>query len=227
MGILDSNTRVVDFVLTQEGRKLRSQGKLKFVYFSVSDDDTDYQPFISNSGSLTAAAYTSSVNLQIENSLVLEAVNGYENKNLFGKDQINIKRNLFTVPQGQTIVPKIITMHRTGTVELNSQQRIVSDVFEKKDSNGNVTEMIGPVVRGYERFNSSKFTFEYQYTPDSFPKEYELEGLLIKTYLSTSNGYIPTHHKFDGNDDVSFRNDFKIVKNQENNNLLSDRKKNK
>lgn len=42
MGILDNKSRIVDTVLTWEGRQQFSEGKLGFVYYSFSDDEIVY-----------------------------------------------------------------------------------------------------------------------------------------------------------------------------------------
>ena len=42
-GILDSKSRVVDFILTDEGRKQVRDGDLKIEYASFTDRDTFYE----------------------------------------------------------------------------------------------------------------------------------------------------------------------------------------
>ncbi len=51
MGFLDKQSRVVDIVLTEKGRKLYAAGKLDFTYFGLFDDGIDYDPY--STGSLT------------------------------------------------------------------------------------------------------------------------------------------------------------------------------
>lgn len=43
MGILDSKTRIVDFVLTSEGRRKLSEGNLRFEFASFTDNGTFYE----------------------------------------------------------------------------------------------------------------------------------------------------------------------------------------
>lgn len=45
MGFLDRQSRVVDIVLTERGRKLFSTGKLDFAFFGLFDDGIDYDPY--------------------------------------------------------------------------------------------------------------------------------------------------------------------------------------
>lgn len=45
MGFLDKRDRVVDFVLTERGRKLYATGELDFTYFALLDDGLDYDPY--------------------------------------------------------------------------------------------------------------------------------------------------------------------------------------
>ena len=55
MGLLDKNDRIIDLVLPSEGRRQLSLGELEFKYFSVFDDEVDYDPYVANSGSLPPA----------------------------------------------------------------------------------------------------------------------------------------------------------------------------
>jgi hypothetical protein len=51
MGFLNPKERIIDIKLTQKGRELLSQGKLKVKFFSLFDDEVDYKN-TSLSGSL-------------------------------------------------------------------------------------------------------------------------------------------------------------------------------
>lgn len=52
MGYLDKQSRVIDVVLTECGRRLYALGKLDFAYFGLFDDMIDYDP-VKASGSFT------------------------------------------------------------------------------------------------------------------------------------------------------------------------------
>lgn len=223
MGLLDKNQDVIDFILTEEGKRLRSTGELRFAYYAFFDDEMDYNPVISNSGSLTAMQFTSSQIQQMEESIIKEAVSGYKDFNILGLDHTNVFRPLFTIPQGQNIVPKVVSVHKTGSIELKINQKAILDVFTKTDEFGNVLEQVGPVVRGYTRFNVEDFTFEYQYTPNSYPQEVALEGIRLQTFLSSSNGYIEVDPRHDLNDNVSFRND--LILNPVKNDVIKPKRK--
>ncbi len=54
MAFLDRQSRVVDFILTEHGRKLYALGQLDFEFFSLLDDGIDYDPWAT--GSLSDAA---------------------------------------------------------------------------------------------------------------------------------------------------------------------------
>ena len=43
-GILDSKTRFIDMIVTQEGKRQISTGRLRAKYASISDDQTFYDP---------------------------------------------------------------------------------------------------------------------------------------------------------------------------------------
>jgi hypothetical protein len=67
MGYLDKQSRVIDFVLTEHGRKLFSVGQLDFTYFALLDDGVDYDPW--STGSMTPTERE----LQVEALPMLEA----------------------------------------------------------------------------------------------------------------------------------------------------------
>lgn len=52
MGFLDRKSRVIDFRLTEHGRKKISTGHLDITYFSLSDDGIDYVNMSDGSGGL-------------------------------------------------------------------------------------------------------------------------------------------------------------------------------
>ncbi len=213
MGFLDKNVDVIDMVLTGVGQKLLSQGKLRFVYWMAFDDEVDYDPYVAYSGSITAVEVTASKVLQTENGLVREAVSGYKDTNPFHLDRTNVYRPLFSVPQGQTIIPKIVKIHRTGSASINLKMNKVVDWYSKKDNQGDrVAEEY--VDRGFQHFDATQHSFEYQYTPNSFPSEHLLEGFKVRVFSSSSHGLVELHPKHDLNDDVSFRSDLKLVTKQ-------------
>lgn len=67
MSYLDRASRVVDFVLTETGRRLYAIGQLDFVYYSFFDDGLDYNPY--STGTLSDAERE----IQIEALPMLEA----------------------------------------------------------------------------------------------------------------------------------------------------------
>lgn len=210
MGFLDKSQDVIDMVLTGVGQKLLSQGKLRFVYWMPFDDEVDYDPYVAASGSMTVAEVSSSKMLQTENGVVREAVSGYKDINPFHLDRTNVYRPLFTIPQGQTVVPKIVKVHRTGsaTIDLKMQKNV--DWYSKKDHRGDkVSDEY--VDRGFSHFESSRKDFEYRYTPNSFPGEHPLEGFKIRVFSSGSSGLVEIHPKHDSNDEVAFKSDLKLI----------------
>lgn len=210
MGFLSKETDVIDMVLTGLGQNLLSQGKLRFVYWMAFDDEIDYDPYVANSGSLSVVEVTASKTTQIENGPVREAVTGYKNSNPIHLDRINVNLPLFTVPQGQTTLPKIIKVHRTGSLSLNLKMQKVIDKYSKKNNNGNkiVEESVD---RGWHHSEATQQSFEYRYTPNSFPPEHQLEGIKIRVFSSGSGGLIEINPKHDLNDDVAFKSDLKLV----------------
>ena len=158
MGFLDKNEDVIDMVLTGVGQKLLSQGKLRFVYWMPFDDEVDYDPYVAASGSMSVAEVTSSKVLQTENGLVREAVSGYKDINPFHLDRTNVNRPLFSIPQGQTTIPKIVKVHRTGSATIDLKLQKVVDWYSKKDHRGDkVADEY--VDRGFQHFGTSEKSF--------------------------------------------------------------------
>ncbi len=197
----------MDVILTDYGKKLFSLGKLRFVYYAFSDDEVDYNPYISSSGSLSIGQLSASKLTKIEDTLIREAVKGYEDgMDRAARDRTNINRKLYTIPQGQLSLPEV-TMNPTvssGTLEI--KQRKVQEVYIKKTSTGAVTEKLGPYDRGFEK--SQKSSFDVNFTYEGFPLV--SEGFLIKVFHSGSNGINEVTAKRDLENDVSYMNDMKL-----------------
>ena len=210
MGFLDKSQDVVDMVLTNTGQKLLAQGKLKFVYWMAFDDEVDYDPYVAASGSMTAMEVTASKLSQIENGLVREAVTGYKETTPLNLDQTNVYRPIFSVPQGQTIIPKIVKIHRTSSLSISVKQQKVVDRYIKKDGQGD-TVVESSIDRGFQIQQPTFQTLEYQYTPNSFPSEHPLSGMKVKVFSSGTGGYYEIAPKHDLNDDVAFKSDLKWV----------------
>lgn len=58
MGLLDPKSRVLDVVLTDQGRSALARSKLKIAYFSLSDGATFYETSVSGSSDATARLYS-------------------------------------------------------------------------------------------------------------------------------------------------------------------------
>lgn len=115
MGLLDKQSRVIDFVLTERGRRLYAAGKLRFSYFAVFDDGIDYSPY--STGSLNDQERE----LAIEMSLVEEASTipevGYPYYPLEPRSHV------FTAEGGYEIVPSIASpTSGSRTVEFMQEQ---------------------------------------------------------------------------------------------------------
>jgi hypothetical protein len=204
-GFLDKETRVIDMVLTAEGRKLLSKGELNFIYWMPFDDEVDYDPFIADSGSLSATELSASIDRQLEATLVQEANRGYARTSLRVEDRTNVYRPIFTIPQGQTILPKLVAIHRTSSLEISIPQEKVVD------------KHMGPILasiyadRGYRTFNSTRAYLEYSYTPGSFPDGHSHEGFLVRVYESGSSGFREIDPRYDMDGQVSYKNDLRLV----------------
>lgn len=208
-GFLDRSTRIIDLVLTGYGKSLLSKGQLNFCYWIPFDDETDYQPYISQSGSLSSAQLTAAFNESIELSPVREATTGYRSFNSSGSDFTNVHRPLFTMAQGQTVLPRTI-FPVTSSREVSTKQRRVQRLYIDRDVGGKFVSPIDPVDIGVERFESTSFTLEFSYMKDSFPTDFQPEGFSVKMFKSGSFGLIEVDPRRDMSNDLSYTNDVRV-----------------
>lgn len=99
MGYLDRQSRVVDFVLTERGRKLYASGQLDFVYFAVFDDGIDYDPYC------TGTLSESERQEQIEALPMLEAP--FVRDVRAAVSPLEPRSHLFTAASGYRVVPHV------------------------------------------------------------------------------------------------------------------------
>lgn len=210
-GFLDKNTRVIDMILTGRGRSLLSQGKLRFVYWMPFDDEVHYDPFISQSGTMTGEQLSSSIIDHIEDIPVREAAAGYPLFNKSGSDYTNVIRPIFSMPQSQVYIPRMTASDGpTGSVNVETQQRKVSEIRVTTDTAGNILEQIGPVDRGYERLNTSAFRFQYQYAPGGYPSDFRSDGFVLRVFRSGAEGTVEVKERRDLENVISFNNDLRF-----------------
>jgi hypothetical protein len=215
-GFLDKNTRVVDMVLTGEGKYLLSKGELRFVYWMPFDVEIDYDPYIANSGSLTGIQLSASINEQIENSPIREATTGYRRLNMSGSDETNVRQPLFSVPQGHRVIPRMTASDGpSGDINIEVKQRKISELVVKRDPSGVVLEQLGPYDRGFERFDTSAVVIDQGYSRDGFPVDHVLDGFLVKVYRSGSNGLVEVDARRDLSNELAFGNDLRLVVDQD------------
>ncbi len=79
----------------------------------------------------------------------------------------------------------------------------------KRDKSGNVIQQIGPIDRGYKRYDSSTNSFSLKYS--GFSSDFRPDGFLIKILESGSEGYTEIDAKRDLSNDLSFGPDFKMI----------------
>lgn len=210
-GFLDKNTRIIDMVLTGEGKFLLSKGDLHFVYFVPFDDEINYTPYLSMSGTLSGSSLKDAICAEIEETPIREATTGYIRYNRSGSDNTNVFRPLFTMPQGQQVLPKMKMIGvPADDFELITRQQKVVDIHIQKDAAGNTLQTIGPFDRGVERFDPSTFTFEIGFAANSYPPEHEFEGVLIRVFKSGSDGLQEVGQRYDLKNDLCYNNDLKM-----------------
>lgn len=210
MGFLDQQERIVDMILTDEGKRQLSVGELEFAYYSFFDDGVEYDPYIAYSASLTEEQLISAKEKQTESYLGLEAVVGLSYKRLQNDlDVINVNKPLFTMPQGSKVLPRATFDPDVSSGSIQTTQQKISTIYTKKDPDGNVLSSDGPFDEGYIREKTSAFTIDVGYR-DFFP-EFMQQGFLIQVLASGSDGLDFVSSKKDAMEDDCYRTDLKVI----------------
>lgn len=199
-------------VLTGEGKFLLSNGDLQFVYWSVFDDEIDYDQSLMNTGSLSPDEISDAVIALAESTPLRECTTGYRRFNNSGSDNTNVFRPLFTMPQGQQVLPRVRVFEGDESEEISlvtKQQKII-DLHIQKDPSGNPLQVVGPFDRGYVRSDPSTKTFEMGYAADSYPPDHQHEGFLVRVYKSGTDGLQEVGQRHSLNNDLCYSNDLKI-----------------
>ena len=210
-GFLDKNTRVMDMILTLEGKRLMSTNQLDFAYFALFDDEVDYDPYIAQSGSMTDTE-VSGMKLDLtETSLIREAVSGY----LYGIngdsfDFTNVKNKLFTMKQGSKVIPTFtLQSGPSGSTELSMRQQKVQNVSVRTE--GDVTSAVVSQDAGYKRFGSQGIDILYNLTPEAMAADIsQQDGILIRVFASGSDEPIEIKEKRDSTNRICYNSDLVV-----------------
>jgi len=175
MGLLDKNERIVDMVLTIEGRRQFSLGELEFKYFCLFDDEVDYDPYVPSTGSLTDVQLAETKLRLLEDAFVFEAVPGTSPSSLRDRDNDGLpKSRLFDMPQGRSILPRLTITPDVFSGSLEVRQAIVA-------ADGPVTLPAGVV-----RQRPTVFGLHLDVV-DGFVDSKDL-GVLVRVFSSGSDG---------------------------------------
>lgn len=197
-------------VLTDEGKRQLSLGELRFVHYSFFDDAVDYDPYVSNSSSLSEQELSSSKRDQTESFLALEAVTGLSYKRLQNDlDTVNVNKHLFTMPQSQKVLPRASfdPLIVSGTIQVD-QQKIV-ERFVKKDLDGNVLSSTGPYDKSFVRHRTSNVTIDVGI--DDFFPDFMQSGFQVLLLKSGSDGLELVEPKRDSLEDDCYGADLKLL----------------
>lgn len=212
-GFLDRNTRIIDMVLTGHGKSLLSQGQLRFCYWTPFDDEVDYQPPIVQSASMSPEQLSASIYRSIEDTPIREATTGYRTLNSSGSDFTNVHRPIFTMAQGQVVLPRTVFPHEENR-NIHTTQRKVQRIYQDRDRRGRYANSLEARDIGTERFDASTFSLEFSYTKDSFPSDFQPEGFHVRVYRSGSNGWAEVVPRRDMSNDISYNNDVRVFTGQ-------------
>lgn len=124
MGYLDKQSRVIDVVLTERGRKLYSVGQLDFAYFGLFDDCIDYDP-VPGSGSYTQEQ----IEQQIESTPIMEAPFVPDVRGTVAPNEPI--QHIFTASPGYVEIPAMVSPIDDDTAILMADQRREDGVYRR------------------------------------------------------------------------------------------------
>jgi hypothetical protein len=127
VGLLDKQSRVIDFVLTERGRRLYAAGELDFTYYAFFDDGIDYDPY--SSGSLSHEQRE----LDIESTPMFEAPFVREVRG--AEAGCEPRSHLFTAAPGYGSIPHISSPTDDQQFDLSCEQFQRGGTFERSNSN--------------------------------------------------------------------------------------------
>ena len=124
MGYLDKQSRVIDVVLTERGRKLYSSGRLDFAYFGLFDDCIDYDP-AKCSGSFSDDEREA----QIEATPVFEAPIVPDIRGTIAP--LEPTAHIFTAAPGYVKIPTMVAPVDGSQIDLMADQRRSGDTYRR------------------------------------------------------------------------------------------------
>lgn len=196
-------------VLTDYGKELYSKGDLRFEYYAFSDDGVDYDPYISDSGSLSDVALSESIDRQLDSTLTMEATTGLTmDTDVIGRDRTNINRLLFTMPQGQSVVPELDLVPDVVSASIGARQQKVRERSVVRDQFGETLRVIGGRDIGYRVFGEGVRRFDYDL--DDFFDKPSHNGFIVRVYTSGTDGPIEMIPKRDRKNVISYGEDFRV-----------------
>lgn len=217
-GFLDAGERVIDLVLTDTGKQLLLNGKLRFAYWIPFDDEVNYQPVVTVdhlSGTLPTpdditAAITAASQSMLEDPIIREASYGYRGLNDIQEDTTNLQRPLFTAVPGVghiSPIPEMIVSTDTATVQVT--QYSTSKRMVRKNELGNIvaTSMYDD---GFRRIAGQGTNVDITYSTGSFSPDQALEGFLVTMYQNVSGTLKEVVHNAGADGQVAYLNDLSI-----------------
>lgn len=138
MGYLDKQSRVIDVLLTELGRKLYSVGRLDFSYFGLFDDCIDYDP-VPGSGSYSDADRET----QAEATPILEAPFVRDIRGTVAP--LEPIDHVFTAAPGFIEIPTMDSPADLSTITLMADQRRDGQAYRRT---GTSVAQIDPSIRG-------------------------------------------------------------------------------
>lgn len=196
----------MDVVLTREGRRQLSRGRLDVTYYVLFDDEIDYDPYISDSGSMSSAILSASIDDHIQMTPVIEAVCGTQHGEDYRFDgALGVRDVLFTMNQGQKLVPRMVMSPDLMAVDVSASQWRREDVIIRRDQNGRVVEQLGSFDGGFESFDPGVLTFDLSIGDGV--RDGSGDGFVVRVFKTGSDGLEEVASRLDSRFEESYGTD--------------------
>lgn len=169
MGYLDKQSRVIDVLLTERGRKLFAVGRLDFAFFGLFDDCLDYDP-----AAATGSFSDAEREVQIDATPMLEAP--YVRDVRAATAPLEPIDHIFTAAPGYRVIPRMLAPIDGDEASLMADQRNEEGVYRRTGTN--YAQIDPRVVGETERGNP---------------------GFVVRVFASGSNGLQPLKFRHDLN----------------------------
>ena len=205
-GILDKKTRVLDYILTKEGRsQLKDGGDLRFVYATVSDRGLEY----TSKASVDKLTYQEAENIYTTGSIKISDTErfylGFEASSSF-VDKLNPEYSLVGGVSYPIFTENVIDAH--GLNNFSQEDSFVSLTAEMTGSFSKKVKSL-KIIDTFNQIEAENIILDNQSLLENI--EYDFESLKLEEYPTIESRYLNLNNEKTIQEDIRFfhKNNFK------------------